>query len=86
MKKTSIKMETDDSDNEEERIPDEIIRMFRELWFQVQALNVQVQHLEATADQCARIQGTLNDNVNVKLIEINRQLLGERLSTLMVAV
>ena len=38
MKKTATKMETGNWDNEEDQLPEEVTRMFRELRFQIQAL------------------------------------------------
>ena len=64
MKKTTTKMETGNWDNEEDRLPEEIMRMFRELQFQIQALNAQVQRLEGMADQRARMQDGHNNNIN----------------------
>ena len=52
MKKTSVKMDWDD---DEDRLPEEVMRMFRELRLQIQALNAQVQHLEGMVDQRARM-------------------------------
>ena len=71
MKKTSVKMEWDDGDDE---IPEEIRRMLRELRLQIQALNAQVQRLEGMADQQTRMQDGHNNNINKKIIDINRQL------------
>ena len=60
--------------------------MFRELRLQMQALNAQVQCWEGMADQQARMQDGHNNNINKKIIDINRQLSGEVSSTLMTAV
>ena len=83
MKKASVNIEWD---NEDDEIPEEVQRMFRELRLQIQALNAQVQCLEGMADQRARMQDGHNNNINEKIIDINQQLSGEALSTLMVAV
>ena len=83
MKKTSVKMEWDNQDNE---IPKEVQRMFRELRLQIQVLNAQVQHLEGMADQRTRMQDGHNNTINEKIIDINWQLSGEASSSLMAAV